>query len=310
VLRDNPEVAGPLAECLAGLDLLREATERREAPGRVGEFRLVREVGRGGMGVVYEAVQEPLGRTVAVKVLTLAAGADPAELERFRNEARAAAGLDHPNIIPVYAVGCDRGVHYYAMRLIPGRSLAEVIAAGPATGERPALAARVLLQAADALAFAHARGIVHRDVKPANLLVEDGGHVWVADFGLALLPGAARLTRSGSMVGTLQYMSPEQVEPRRGVVDHRTDLYALGATTYELLTGRPPVQATDRHELVVRILTADATPPRRLNRSVPADLETIVLKLLAKDPADRYASAADLADDVRRFQGGRPVSSS
>jgi tetratricopeptide (TPR) repeat protein len=312
VLHDNPEIADALADCLAGLDLLHGATVAGHggepaAPRRVGEFRLVREIGRGGMGVVYEAEDEKLGRRVAVKVLPLAAGLDPAELQRFRNESRAAAGLDHPHVVPVYAVGCDSGRHYFAMRLIPGRSLAEVIGAGVPPADRPALAARMLLQAADALAFAHERGVVHRDVKPGNLLLEDDGHVWVADFGLARTPGATRLTRSGSLVGTLQYMSPEQVEPRRGVVDHRADLYGLGATAYEVLTGRPPVQAPDRTALIARILTAAPTPPRRIDRSIPVDLETIVLKLLAKDPADRYASAADLADDVRRFLARRPV---
>ncbi len=163
-----------------------------------------------------------------------------------------------------------------------------------------------MIQAAEALGHAHALGIVHRDVKPANLLLE-GDHLWVADFGLAFVPGLTRLTQSGALVGTLRYMAPEQVAPRSGVIDHRADLYGLGATLYELLTRRPVFGDADRGVLISRILNDDPAPPRTINPTVPYDLETIVLKLLAKDPAKRYASMAELADDLRRFRAGQPV---
>jgi tetratricopeptide (TPR) repeat protein len=342
-LARHAAVAGPLADCLDGLELLRRAAAPPAPPGadpsgsaRLGDFRILREVGRGGMGVVYEAEQVTLGRRVALKVLLGPAGLDAAQLQRFRHEARAAAALHHPHIVPVFAVGEEAGTHYYAMQFIPGRTLADLIdgpAAGastqpdpgpaaatddgapaapsPAPADRPPpdprFAARLTAQAALALDHAHRLGIVHRDVKPANLMVDDRGHLWVTDFGLAWVPGATRLTHPGALVGTLRYMSPEQLEPRRGVVDHHADLYALGATLYELLTRRPVFATDDRRELLARVLADEPTPPRRLNPTVPAELETVVLKLLAKDPADRYASAADLAEDLGRFLDGRPV---
>lgn len=347
LLAEYAEVAGPLADCLDGLEFLRTAARPADEPTpihqpeRLGDFRLIRAIGRGGMGVVYEAEQLSLGRRVAVKTLPLAAGLQPTDLRRFRHEARTAALLSHPHIVPIYAVGEDRGVHYFAMRLIEGRSLAELIerrrpengstlpqaAPGNPTAthgeavevepvpdgegtpfpDDPRFAAELALQAAEALAHAHAAGIVHRDVKPANLLLDDRGHLWVADFGLAFLPGATRLTQSGALVGTLRYMSPEQVEPRRGVVDGRADLYGLGATLYELVTRRPVIEAGDHGAAIAAVLNRTPIPPRRLNAKVPADLETIVLKMLAKNPSDRYASADDLADDLRRFLAGKPI---
>jgi hypothetical protein len=334
LLAEYADVAGPLADCLGGLELLRTAAVPDD-PRRLGDFRLVREIGRGGMGIVHEAEQLSLGRRVAVKVLPAAGGGD---LRRFRHEAKAAALLSHPNIVPVYAVGEANGTHFIAMRLIEGWSLADVLGghraangstvplvgrtaegddapppepplAGPipAVPGNPREAAGLALQAADALAHAHAAGVIHRDVKPANLLLDPAGRLWVADFGLAYLPGASRVTRSGALVGTLRYMSPEQLDPARGAADHRADLYALGATLYELLAGRPVVDAADHGAAVNAVLNQLPVPPRRLNPAVPVDLETVVLKCLAKDPGDRYPSAVALADDLRRFLAGQSV---
>jgi serine/threonine protein kinase len=319
-------------------------------PAQLGDFRIVREVGRGGMGIVYEAEQISLGRRVALKVLPFAATMDPRHLQRFHNEARAAAGLHHTHIVPVYYVGSERGVHFYAMQFIEGRSLAELIdqlrpgggpgGAGPAApaptvpcrhpvppapaAETPAVAglstlqsprqpeffrhaAELGVQAAEALDHAHQQGIVHRDVKPGNLLVDAAGRVWVTDFGLAQVQSDARLTATGDLVGTLRYMSPEQALAKRGFVDHRTDVYSLGATLYELLTLEPAFAGTDRQELLRQIAFEEPRPLRRLNKAVPAELETVVLKALEKDPADRYGTAQELADDLRRFLDDKPI---
>jgi serine/threonine protein kinase/WD40 repeat protein/tetratricopeptide (TPR) repeat protein len=305
-------------------------------PGVLGDFRILGEVGRGGMGVVYEAEQVSLNRRVALKVLPLAATMDPRQLARFRHEARAAALLHHPHIVPVHGVGCERGVHYYAMQLIEGCSLAAVIdrfrggdPTGPyspdacAASTRPEAAlntvplrrgrahfrrvAELVAQAADALEYAHGMGVVHRDVKPANLLLDAGGDVWVTDFGLARLGEGPGLTLSGDLLGTLRYMSPEQALAKHGLVDHRTDVYSLGATLYELLTLRPAVDGASKHEVLHRLAFAEPVAPRKLDRSVPAELETVTLKALAKNPAERYATAQELADDLRRWLEDRPT---
>jgi tetratricopeptide (TPR) repeat protein len=319
-----------------------------EPEGPLGDFRIVREVGRGGMGVVYEAVQISLGRRVALKVLPFAAALDGRQLRRFQNEAQAAAHLHHQHIVPVYAVGCERGVHYYAMQFVEGQTLAALIhelrlraglqpggqgdpvapasAAGLGTPaadtcrqaavstalstRRPAFlrtAAHLGLQAAEALEHAHGLGVVHRDVKPANLLVDVQGNLWVTDFGLAQVQTDTRLTLTGDLVGTLRYMSPEQALARGTGVDHRTDLYSLGATLYELLTLEPAFGGRDRQELLRQIAFEEPRPPRRVNKAVPAELETIVFKAMAKDPAERYATAQELADDLRRFLEDKPI---
>ncbi|HJZ53784.1 MAG TPA: serine/threonine-protein kinase, partial [Gemmataceae bacterium] len=319
-----PEIAGELSACLAGLEFVhvaaREACqfadplgwddtrEEPTVPVVLGDFRIVREVGRGGMGVVYEAEQVSLGRRVALKVLPSAAALDARQLQRFQNEARAAAHLQHPNIVPVLAVGCEAGVHYYAMQFVDGQSLAERIAAGPAPGARHfRAAARLLVEAAEALEHAHQCGVVHRDVKPANLLVDGGGRLWVADFGLARVRGDVGLTATGDVMGTLWYMSPEQALANHALLDHRTDIYSLGATAYELLTLRPPFADSDREALMRRIALDEPTRPRRVNRDVPRDLETIVLKAMEKNPTDRYPNAQELADDLKRFLAGEPI---
>ncbi|MDR3632509.1 MAG: serine/threonine-protein kinase [Isosphaeraceae bacterium] len=316
--------------------------------GELGDFRLLREVGRGGMGVVYEAEQISLRRRVALKVLPFAAAIDSRRLQRFKTEALAAAHVQHEKIVPVHAVGCERGVHYYAMQFIDGQSLAALIGelrglreeqrdraditeAAPACAEgQPRGAATSAAttisrersadrrryfervaglgrQAALALEHAHQAGIVHRDVKPGNLLLDLRGQLWVTDFGLAQVTGDTGLTITGEMLGTLRYASPEQALARRGIVDHRSDIYSLGATLYELLTLRPPFDGHDRNTLIRQIADEEPASPRSLEPSIPAELETIVLKALRKEPADRYAAAQEMADDLQRFLDGRPI---
>jgi serine/threonine protein kinase/WD40 repeat protein len=311
--------------------------------------------------VVYRAEQISLGRQVALKVLPFAATLDAKQLQRFKNEAQAAAHLHHHHIVPVYAVGSDRGVHYYAMQFVEGRTIAALIheqrqragleAADPAAPRPPGLpasaaattvaarvvelpnvpasaatpppaltaedsprpaadfrsAARLGVQAAEGLEHAHQMGVLHRDIKPANLLVDDRGHLWITDFGLARLQGDNALTMTGDLVGTLRYMSPEQALGRRVLLDHRTDIYSLGATLYEMLTLRPAFDSNDQQELLHRIATAEPAPPRRLHRGVPPELETIVLKAMAKSPDERYATAQELADDLQRFLEDQPI---
>src|SRR5262249_20786180 len=307
------------------------SADEPDAPGRLGDFRILREVGRGGMGVVYEAEQISLGRRVALKVLPFAATMDPRHLQRFQNEARAAASLQHPHIVPVHAVGCERGVHYYAMQFIDGHSLGQVIEELRTTKESnhrgtentekrqqtvvSSLCSLCLcgsndffkrvaewgIQAAEALEHAHSVGIVHRDIKPANLMIDSHGALWVTDFGLARTAADAGLTMTGDVLGTLRYMSPEQALAKHGLVDHRTDVYSLGVTLYELLTLDRAFGGRDREELLRQIALEDPVPPRRRNKAAPVELETIVLKALEKNPADRYATAEELADDLERF---------
>jgi serine/threonine protein kinase/Tfp pilus assembly protein PilF len=318
----------------------------------LGDFEIVREVGRGGMGVVYEAVQRSLNRRVALKVLSAALGLTPRAVERFRREAEAAARLHHTNIVPVYATGEQDGVHFYAMELIDGPSLDRVLDGlrlarqGPARAGRPGdptvpaaaqpthagevlatlpyaqpvpsplpapagsalpagadyfdAAARMIADVADALEHAHRQGVLHRDVKPANLLLSPDGRLSVNDFGLARLLEQPGMTMTGEFIGTPAYMSPEQVASA-AAIDHRSDVYSLGATLYELLTLRPPFAGDRIEQVLARVAQEEPAAPRRLNPAVPRDLETICLKALEKDPARRYQTAGALADDLRRY---------
>ncbi len=275
----------------------------------MGDFRTLRVIGRGGMGIVYEAMQISLGRRVALKILPLSHASDPDRLRRFRTEAQAAAALRHPHIVPVHVVGTERGVPYFAMQLIEGRSLAQLVAECRAGATRPTPrdVAELGRQAALALHAAHEQGVVHRDVKPSNLLVDSQGWLWVADFGLALLQQSQGTTATGVLLGTPRYMSPEQVLGDRAVVDHRVDIYALGATLYELLTLRPAFDGEGCVELPRRIVEEEPLPARRIDRSIPRDLETIVLTAMAKEPMERYPTAAALAADLGRFLDDRPI---
>lgn len=334
----HPELADVIRQVLPAMVAFRTASDgtltESQFPGSkdLGDFRLVRELGRGGMGLVYEAIQHSLGRRVAIKVLPLAAILDERHLRRFQNEAHAAAVLQHPHIVSVYGVGCERGVHYYAMQLIEGLNLAEILRGLTHAQEaylhvdtQASTAANALLstentranhhyraiatlaiQAADALAYAHREGVIHRDIKPSNLLLDRHGKLWITDFGLARVRSGAELTVTGDVLGTLRYMSPEQLTDNK-VVDQRTDVYSLGMTLYEMLARKPAFDNLSREQLAQKILVEDPTPLRKLDASIPADLETIILRATAKDRDARYQTADDLADDLRRFVEHKPI---
>ncbi len=380
-----PQFADELRELLPAMQWMAEIGEAPEAASTappiepvvnesLGDFRIVREVGRGGMGVVYEAEQLSLRRRVALKVLPFAAVLDHRQLRRFHNEAQAAALLHHPQIVPVYGVGCERGVHYYAMQLIEGPTLAQVIrdlrsrvglspplpeptiTTPPLTGasvdhaQAPAkitnapgdsdaaqvaeplspskstvpqgilstaqshrspsfiqAAVQLGIDVAEALDYAHQEGVVHRDIKPGNLLLDARGKVWVADFGLARIEADPGMTLTGDLLGTLRYMSPEQALGNRVTIDGRSDVYSLGATLYELLTLEPVFQGDDKQAILRQIAFDEPRPLRQIERSLPVELETILLKTLAKNPDERYATAGALADDLRRFQEQKPI---
>ena len=371
-----PEISDVLKSVIPALQA---ADEPSNAPAKcaattehhkqLGDFRILRQIGRGGMGIVYEAEQVSMNRRVALKVLPLAGLVDELKIRRFQNEVRAVGALDHPNVVSVYMVGEERGVHYYAMQLIRGRSLSEVIASlrhirdegdpldgasisritnvqGDADG-RPASestievggsgndgdaaqvdtvnynenstiphssrreyfrsVAALGIQAATALQHAHDQGVMHRDVKPANLLLDSAGQLHLTDFGLARIESDVGVTMTGDLVGTLRYMAPEQALGKRVVVDHRADIYSLAVTLYELLTLRPAFLAEDRQQLLKQIAFEDPTPLRRVDRHIPSDLETIVHKAMSKDVAQRYASAHELADDLRSYLENRSI---
>jgi serine/threonine protein kinase/Tfp pilus assembly protein PilF len=370
----------------------RSAAEPEGPPRQLGDFRILREIGRGGMGVVYEAVQESLGRHVALKVLPFHGLTRATHRERFRREAHAAARLHHTNIVPVFGVGECAGVEYYAMQFIQGLSLDQVLnelrrlrangplapdlspptgpaavaatvarsmvsgnfasspdgfdpsftaalAGGPTTlvGSGPAHLPRTIgchshaqsadssvtsqwsgqsgapyyrsvvtigLQIALALEHAHSQGILHRDIKPANLLLDTRGTAWVTDFGLAKVEGNDDLTRPGDIIGTLQYMAPERLEGRS---DASSDVYSLGLTLYELLTTQPAFEDVNRARLIERLAHEEPKPPRKLDSRIARDLETVVLKAIAKEPSRRYATAGELAGDLKRFLDDEPI---
>lgn len=379
----HPEYAEQIRELfptVVAIEGLRDETSRSGSGARIGigvierlgDYRIVSEIGRGGMGVVYEAEQESLGRHVAVKVLPPLR--DPKRIRRFEREARTAARLHHTNIVPIFGVGEQDGFHYYVMQVIRGVGLDVVLRAlrhqewhrddrGARAGLTPEEAVRMLRtgefqgsgrspatelsssgavsvdesapvaetelpvrpdpgppthvrapywhsvaeigrQVADALAYAHAQNVLHRDVKPGNLLLDAHGVIWVTDFGLAKAIEQDELTGSGDLVGTLQYMAPEQLHGR---YDARTDVYGLGLTLYELLTLQPAFVDGDRGGLIKKIEQGDPTPPSHIRPGIPHDLETIVLKAIQHDPRHRYQTAAELAEDLQRFLEDRPI---
>jgi tRNA A-37 threonylcarbamoyl transferase component Bud32 len=269
------------------------------------DYLLERELARGGMGVVYKARQVDLNRTVALKMILAGQLATEADIRRFYLEAEAAAGLEHPGIVPIYEVGQHEGQHYFSMGFIEGESLAQRVAAGPLS---PRQAAMLLREVSEAVQFAHDRGVIHRDIKPANILIDAQGRPKVTDFGLAKkLQGGNGLTASGQIMGTPSYMPPEQASGQPDAVGPPADVYALGATLFCLVTGRPPFQAATAMDTLLQVLGDEPVPPRRLNPSVPPDLETICLKCLEKEPSRRYASAGALAEDLARWLGGEPI---
>jgi len=386
-LARHAEIGTELAHCLDGLELVHRAaldmrqesnsatsefvSEESQLP--LGDFRIVREIGRGGMGIVYEAIQLSLGRRVALKVLPFVASLDPTRLQRFKNESHAAAQLHHTNIVPVYAVGSQRGVHFYAMQLIEGQSLSslirdlrrsrgkvsvefvdESVVGGPVPGHEaphelhspadPTAASSALpvgtavgqgetnlpsstvltanhpspmsyfrtvvnlmQRVVAAVEHAHQFGVIHRDLKPANLLLDERGDIWITDFGLAQFHSDVQLTQTGDLLGTLRYMSPEQAAGGRAVIDPRTDIYSLGITLYELLTLEPAFPGHDRHVLIRRMIEDEPVAPRSIDKSIPVELETIVLKAIAKAPAERYATAQQMADDLQRWLDDKPI---
>ena len=349
----NPSIGKLLRELLPALQVMgpaslpaNNASGSAAVPGCLGDFYILRQIGQGGMGIVYEAEQISLVRRVALKVLPFASTLDAKQLQRFQNEARAAAHMHHRHIVPVYTAGCERGVHYYAMQFINGQSLSALIqelrsrraenessgalrsklstpfAASDNTTPRPGTfvtehtateaeffrtVASWGQQAAEALEHAHQLGIVHRDIKPANLMIEGRDHLWITDFGLAHLQGDNDLTLTGDLLGTLRYMSPEQAQAGRNRVDHRTDIYSLGVTLYELLTLEPAFAGSDRHDVLRRIAVEEPTLPRRLNPAIPTELEIILLKATAKFAGERYPTAQEMADDFGRFLEDKPI---
>ena len=270
-----------------------------------GDYEILGELGRGGMGVVYRARQVSLNRPVALKMVKTGLLASDDELRRFQNEAETVALLDHPGVVPIYEVGAHDGQRYISMRLVEGGSLVSLL--GRYRGD-PWAVARLTAEAAEAVAHAHARGILHRDLKPANILVDAEGRPHVTDFGLAKRVEAdAELTASGAILGTPAYMSPEQATGRRGAITTATDVYGLGSVLYALLTGRAPFGGDSVAETLDAVRNALPEPPRRLVAAVPRDLETICLKCLEKDPRRRYPTAQALADDLRRWIDSRPI---
>jgi serine/threonine protein kinase len=268
-------------------------------------YELLDELGRGGMGVVYKARQIKLNRTVALKMILAGGHAGRDDLERFRVEAEAVGCLQHPNIVQIHEVGEAEGRPYFSLEFCPGGSLAEKINGTPWPARQ---AAQFVLTLARAVHAAHEAGIVHRDLKPANVLFAADGSPRISDFGLAKnLRQTSGLTRSGDIVGTPSYMAPEQAGGHNRLIGPGTDVYALGAILYELLTGRPPFRAATPLDTVMQVLQNDVVPPRKLQPQLPRDLETLCLQCLRKEPWRRPASAQELADDLQRFLDGEPI---
>lgn len=319
LLAEHPHLAGAV-QCLDDLHQLAAADEDdlatlanptprvRAGPAPLasfGKYEVIGEIGRGGMGVVYRAQQTDLDRPVALKMILAGQLASPEHLARFRDEARFAARLQHPNIVSIFEVGDHLGQPYFAMQYIGGPSLANQLRRGPLPPEQ---AAHLLHAIAGAVEHLHQHGVIHRDLKPANILLDEEGRPYVTDFGLVkMMASESQRTTSGVIVGTPSYMSPEQAAGKSALVGPRSDVYSLGAILYEVLTGRPPFHEATPLDTLVQVIEGEPAPPRQVNHAIPVDLELICLRCLEKSPNDRYKSAGALADDLDRFLKGETV---
>jgi hypothetical protein len=302
-----PSLPPPSAPRAPAPDLDREIAAARADPSRrFGHFLLLSQLGQGAMGVVHRAWDEKLHRIVALK--TLLATGDPTAIKRFRREAEAVARLKHPHIVSIHEVGETAGKHWLAMDLVTGKTLKRRLQPVGEEKRIPlATAVRALRDVARAVQHAHDQGVLHRDLKPENLILDESDHARVLDFGLALVRGTkSTLTKTGASVGTPSYMPPEQAFGE-GVPDERSDVYSLGATLYHVLTGNPPFEGPSEVSILAAVVTKDPVRPRRIDPTIPADLETICLECLEKSPAKRYASAGALADDLERYLAGEPI---
>ncbi len=335
LLARDPDLADELKEFFANHDqlaLLAGSAEKRvkippeaapAAPSdrRIGDYEILHEIARGGMGVVYRVRQVSLNREVALKMILPGQAASPRTLRRFRVEAEAAAHLDHPNIVPIYEVGELDGQAYFTMKLVEGGCLAscleELRLPGPDQKPRPSRGtllqkgerlAEVMATVARAIHHAHQRGILHRDLKPANILLDQDGRPMVTDFGLAKrVEQDIGLTQSQTVIGTASYMPPEQAQAKNELTTS-ADVYSLGAILYELLTGQPPFVGGNYFDTLLKVVEEAPLPPRQRNRNVPPELDAVCLKCLDKDPAKRYGSAQELAEELERWRAGDPVS--
>ena len=275
-------------------------------PCKIGDYELIEEIGRGGMGVVYKARHLSLNRIVALKMLLRGRFASTEDQARFRAEAEAIAQLDHPNIVPVYEVGQLEGHVYFSMKYVRGKTLQQLLVDGPIEQRD---AARIMEVVAHAVDFAHRRGVLHRDLKPSNIMIDQEGQPHVNDFGLAKqLSAGESLTRSGAVIGTPAYMSPEQAAGNRGQVGPASDVYGLGSILYHMVTGRPPFQGDSAVDVVLMVLEEDAPPARSVNSSADRDLEMIITRCLQKPIDLRYDSARALGEDLEAWLADEPVS--
>ncbi len=270
-----------------------------------GDYELLQEIARGGMGVVFKARHTKLQRIVALKMILSGQLADEKEVQRFYAEAEAAANLDHPGIVPIYEVGEHAGQHFFSMGFVEGASLQARLIDGPLP---PAEAAEITAQIAEAVHHAHQHGVIHRDLKPSNVLLDVAGHPRVTDFGLAKqVEGDSDLTATGQILGTPSYMPPEQAAGKLERINEKSDVYSLGGVFYALLTGRPPFQAGNAVDTLMQVMDTEPVSPSQLNAAIPIDLETICLKCLQKEPERRYASAEEVSADLKRYLGGEPI---
>lgn len=283
----------------------------RNAPGTgsrlqfLGDYELLEEIARGGMGVIYKARQFSLGRIVAIKMIRCGDLATAEDIQRFRNEAEAVANLHHRNIVAIHEVGEHEGQYYFSMNFIEGGSLAQLVRENPLPVQE---AVAIVQQAAEAVQYAHERGVLHRDIKPSNILIDKNGDVLITDFGLAKRVNIdSNLTQTGQILGTPSYMPPEQAMGIQALMGPACDVYALGAVLYELLTARPPFAAATPIETIQQVLDQESVSPRLLNGVIPRDLETICLKCLEKSPSQRYRTPLELAEELKRFSQGVPI---